>query len=386
MEHNINLESEISTHPYEVRLSRPTEDTLLVQLSGNWTLGKGLPSSGEVEQALETGQRVQRVIFDTQGVTDWDTSLLPFLKKIMELCDHHAIQVEEDGLPQGVRRLLQLAMAVPAKDTGGVSKPAGFLARIGNATIGIAEPGAEMLSFIGDTFLVFLKLLRGRARFRRSDLTLLIYECGAQALPIVTLISFLIGVILAFVGAVQLKQFGAEIYVANLVGIAMTREMGPMMTAIVLAGRSGAAFAAQLGTMTVNEEVDAFKTMGFEPMEFLVLPRLLALTLMMPPLALYADFLGILGGAVVAKGLDVSFMQYFEQTRQALSPKHFALGLIKSAIYGVLVAIAGCLRGIKSGRSASAVGSAVTSAVVTGIVFIIVASAITTVIYEVIGV
>jgi phospholipid/cholesterol/gamma-HCH transport system permease protein len=184
-----------------------------------------------------------------------------------------------------------------------------------------------------------------------------------------------------------LQQFGAEIYVANLVGIAMVREMGALMTAIILAGRSGAAFAAQLGTMMVNEEIDAFKTMGFSEMDFLVLPRLLALSLMVPLLALYADFLGIIGGAVVGIGMmDLNLLQYFEQTRSALTPNHFILGLIKAVIYGGLVALAGCLRGMQSGRSASAVGSATTSAVVTSIVWVIVACAITTVIYNVLGV
>jgi phospholipid/cholesterol/gamma-HCH transport system permease protein len=196
-----------------------------------------------------------------------------------------------------------------------------------------------------------------------------------------------VGLILAFVGAVQLKLFGAQIYVADLVGIGMAREMGAMMTAIVMAGRTGAAFAAQLGTMVVNEEIDALKTLGIAPMEFLVLPRMLALVLMLPLLCLYANLMGILGGGLIGVGLlDISPMAYLNQTRAALNLTQFVVGLVKAGVFGVLVALSGCLRGMQSGRSASAVGEAATSAVVTAIVSIIVSDAILTVIFDRIGI
>ncbi|UCF33990.1 MAG: ABC transporter permease [Phycisphaerales bacterium] len=244
-----------------------------------------------------------------------------------------------------------------------------------------------MVRFIGEATIALGAFLRGRASYRRSELMLIIQECGAQALPIVSLISFLVGLILAFVGAVQLMQFGAQIYVADLVGIAMVREMGAMMAAIIMAGRTGAAFAAQLGTMTVNEEIDALKTLGISPMEFLVLPRMLALILMMPLLCLYADLVGMLGGLLVGVGmLDITFVEYFNQTVGAVDLNDIALGVVKSAVFGVLVALSGCLRGMQSGRSASAVGVAATSAVVTAIVFIIVTDAIFAVVTNIIGV
>jgi phospholipid/cholesterol/gamma-HCH transport system permease protein len=219
------------------------------------------------------------------------------------------------------------------------------------------------------------------------DLTLTIQECGARALPIVSLISMLVGMILAFVGAVQLQMFGAEIYVANLVGIAMVRVMGAVMTGIIMAGRTGGAFAAQLGTMEVNEEIDALRTLGISPMEFLVLPRMLGLALMMPLLCLYADLMGILGGLIVGVGmLDLTLMQYFLQTRNALGLNHLLIGLFQGAVFGILVALAGCLRGMQCGRSAAAVGDASTSAVVTGIVSIIVATALVTIVCNVLGI
>ncbi|HSX81679.1 MAG TPA: ABC transporter permease, partial [Candidatus Saccharimonadia bacterium] len=201
------------------------------------------------------------------------------------------------------------------------------------------------------------------------------------------LISFLVGLILAFMGANQLRQFGAQIYVANLVGLSMAREMGAMMTGIIMAGRTGAAFAAQLGTMVVNQEIDALITLGLKPVEFLVVPRMLALMLMVPLLCIYADLVGILGGAVVGVGmLHLGAAQYYQQTLSALHLLDFVVGLIKGTVFGILIALAGCLRGMPCGRSASAVGAAATSAVVTGIVWIIVSDAVLTVMYDILGI
>jgi phospholipid/cholesterol/gamma-HCH transport system permease protein len=368
--------------------SRPSDDILLIHLGGSWTIGQRLPSANEVQKQVESQPPVKRVEFDTQELTAWDSGLLTFLIKVIEQCSRSKIHAEKGGLPEGVQRLLALASAVPAKkDARKEAVGESFLARIGKSTIDFGQSAGEMLGFIGEAFLAFGRLLVGRARFRRSELVLIIQECGAQALPIVSLISVLVGLILAFVGAVQLKMFGAQIYVANLVAIAMAREMGAMMTGIIMAGRTGAAFAAQLGTMQVNEEIDALKTMGLSPMEFLVLPRMLALILMMPLLCLYADLAGILGGVVVGIGLlDLSFPQYFEQTRAAITLTDLWLGVGKGVIFGVLVALAGCLRGMQCGRSSSAVGDAATSAVVTAIVAIIVSDGLFAVITNVIGI
>jgi len=214
-----------------------------------------------------------------------------------------------------------------------------------------------------------------------------IEECGPNALPIVTLISFLVGLILAFMGAVQLRTFGAQVYVADLVAIAATREMGCLMTGIIMAGRTGAAFAAQLGTMRVNEEIDALITMGIPPMDFLVLPRMLALVVMMPLLTVYSDLLAIFGGAFVGVTmLDLGLVEYLERTQAALTLTNFFLGIIKGSVFGVLVALSGCLRGMQCGRSAAAVGLATTSAVVTAIVLIVVAEGIFAVVLNALGI
>jgi len=371
----------------DIAFSRQPGDTFIVKLGGNWNIVDGLPSTEQLQNQIGSAPRPARVIFDTGGLGAWDSSLLTFLIKLIGFCTEKAVAVSKEGLPEGVARLIDMASAVPEKkDARKQSGRAPFLSRVGETTLEFGTSAAEMLSFIGEASLAFLRFLRGKARFRRSDLFLLIQECGAQALPIVSLISVLVGLILAFVGAVQLKLFGAQIYVADLVGIGMAREMGAMMTAIVMAGRTGAAFAAQLGTMEVNEEIDALKTLGMSPMEFLVLPRMLALVLMLPLLCLYADLMGILGGGIIGVGmLDISPMQYFNETLSALNLTQFLAGLIKAAVFGVLVALSGCLRGMQCGRSASAVGDAATSAVVTAIVSIIVSDAILTVVYDRIG-
>ncbi|HEY9016372.1 MAG TPA: ABC transporter permease, partial [Gemmatimonadales bacterium] len=341
-----------------------------------------------VERELQGLPSITRVSFDTGRLNDWDSSILTFLSTVSDVARQKGVLIDPAGLPPGIHRLLNLAQAVPER--AGARRDARqtrLLERIGIATVAVVGSVGEALSFLGDMAIALVRLLRMRARYRALDLLLLIQQCGAQALPIVTLISFLVGVILAFVGAVQLKQFGAQIYVANLVGVAMLREIGAMMTAIIMAGRTGAAFAAQIGTMKVTQEIDALATAGLPPLEFLVLPRTVALVLTMPLLCLYADFVGIAGGAAIGVGmLDLSWKVYFQQTVDAVSLTDVAGGVFKSCVYGVLIALAGCLRGLQSGTSSSAVGDAATSAVVTGIVAIIVACGVFAVVFYVLGI
>lgn len=373
--------------PSQVSFQR-SGDAILISLSGAWRLRGGMASDATVQQELERSPQPARVTFEVQNLTHWDSSILTFLTNVSEFCRQHGIAMDRAGLPAGVRRLLELAEAVPEKK--GARKEeveAPFLERVGNSAIGAGESMGEMLKFLGEMSITFVRLFRMKARFRTVDLFLLIQQCGAEALPIVTLISFLVGVILAFVGAVQLKQFGAQIYVADLVGIAMVHDMSAMMTGIIMAGRTGAAFAAQLGTMKVTQELDAFSTMGFSPLEFLVLPRVIALVLMMPLLCLYSDFVGVMGGAAIGVGmLDLSWTTYFRETTSAIDMTDVLGGVFKGAVYGVLIGLAGCLRGMQCGSSSSAVGDAATSAVVTGIVAIVVACGIFAVVFYVLGI
>lgn len=372
----------------EFCIDTPSGGLLQVILTGDWLLDNSLPSIDQIQRAVKEKPEVQTIILDARKVTNWDSGLLTFLLKLHTFCAGKNINLDAGNLPKGALKLLNLASAVPVKkDARQKEKSISFLTHVGDETVDFFQSSGELLAFIGDALVAFLRLLQGKAQFRRSDLSLLMESSGAAALPIVTLICFLVGLILAFIGAIQLQLFGAQIFVADLVGIAMVRLMGAIMTGIVMAGRTGGAFAAQLGTMQVNQEIDALKTLGISPMEFLVLPRMLALALMMPLLCLYANVMGILGGMVVGVWmLDIGFIQYFNETAKAVNLWNLGIGLFSGTVFGIIVALAGCMRGMQCGRSASAVGDAATSAVVTAIVGIIVTTAIITIICNMLGI
>jgi phospholipid/cholesterol/gamma-HCH transport system permease protein len=350
---------------------------LVIRLGGTWTLHTSTPSLENLLTILD--DTVRSLAFASEGLDDWDTRLLIFIKAITAAARQRGITLDLTGLPHGAQRLLTLSEAVPEKTPYAQTGRESLVMRLGRLTIVLAEQLRETATFTGEIFLAFGSLVAGRKPFRARDFFYFIQACGAESLPIVTLIAVLVGVILSFVGAVQLQMFGAQIYVANLVGLGMVLEMGALMSGVIIAGRIGAAYAAQLGTMQVNEEIDALRTIGISPIGFLVLPRMLALMLMLPLLCIYADLMGIFGGSIIGVTmLDLSLVEYLEQTRKAIHLGQFGQGLLKSSVFGVLIGYAGCLRGMQCGRSALAVGEATTSAVVTSIVLIVVSDSIIT--------
>ena len=363
-------------------------NTLAVAVSGDWLLGSSLPGVKSVLQQLQQPQGLASVSFDTSALGEWDTGLIIALLSIHREAAHQGIEFDGTGLPDGAQRLLGLAFAVAEREGARRhGKQKRFLARVGDSVLAVMENGKALLAFIGELVLSFGRYARGTATYLRSDLLLYIQQAGAQAFAIVSVISFLIGMIFAFVGVMQLNMFGAGIYTADLVAVAMVREMAPIMTAIIMAGRTGAAYAAQIGTMKVNEEIDALETLGMQPIDFLVTPRVIALVLMMPLLTMYASLMGILGGMGVGViMLDISLVQYVAQTMGAVGLNSLFGGLFKSIVYGSLVALAGCQQGMACGNSALAVGQSTTRAVVMGIVLIVVSASILTVIYINIGI
>lgn len=376
-------ESAITKPIVKIDVNQNNANELNLILSGGWNLQQIHPVFADIEPLLHSNS-ITRLTFDSQELGDWDTSLLIFLSQLLKYAKEQAIDIDNSGLPNGVQNLLNLATTEVAIQTDSQQqKTTNFITQFGNVVIGWQRNALEMVSFLGEAVLSLKRLILGKAQFRGSDFFLVIQEVGPQALGIVSLISFLVGLILAYMGALQLSQFGAQIFVADLVGIGMVREISALMTGIIVAGRTGAAFAAQLGTMQVNEEIDALKTLGISPIDFLVLPRLLALILMMPLLTVYSGIVGILAGAVVALTVfDIGFFEYYHQTIRALDLNHFFVGLVKGTTYGVLVAYAGCLRGIQCGRSAQAVGMATTSAVVTGILLIVICASLLTIVFH----
>jgi phospholipid/cholesterol/gamma-HCH transport system permease protein len=365
-----------------------TSGGLKVGLSGDWLLGHELPGPDPILDRLRQPPKPGALEFDAQALGDWDTGLVKTLIAIHRSAEANGVAVDDAGLPEGARRLLELAFAVKEREGArrtATEKP--WLQHLGESVLEDLRSGRELVDFLGELILSFRRFLSGKATYLKSDVVQHIQEAGAEAFPIVSLISFLIGMIFAFVGVMQLNLFGAGIYTADLVAVAMVREMAAIMTAIIMAGRTGAAYAAQIGTMKVNEEIDALTTLGVNPIDFLVTPRVIALIVMMPLLTMYASLMGIIGGMAVGLiMLDVSLVQYVEQTINAVGLNSLFGGLFKCIVYGTLVALAGCQQGMACGSSAMAVGQSTTKAVVMGIVLIVVSASILTVIYINLGI
>jgi phospholipid/cholesterol/gamma-HCH transport system permease protein len=317
----------------------------------------------------------------------WSTPDAAFLARLIAELEASGSKIALQGLPRELEKLLALSRAVPPGAGAESVRLPGIRERVGLLALSRADDAREFVALLGQVVLFLPRFFAGRARIRRAELVEVLAESGSRALVIVAVVNLLMGAILAFVGAVQLKTFGAGIYVANLVGIASVRELTPILTAIVLAGRTGASFAASIATMQGNEEIDALTTLGVSPSEFLVLPRVVALSLLMPLLYVYGCMFALLGGMVVSTPmLDVSATAYAAQTQHAIAGAHFAIGGLKAFVFGALVALIGCHYGLRAPRSAAGVGSATTSAVVTSIVGVIALDAVFAVCANALGV
>ncbi len=351
------------------------ERQIICNLAGPWSMSAHLPSLQLPESASDPALDLA---FDCSSLQTWDSQLVAKLFLLIQTEQKKKRRIDLSGLTPDLRKLLTLAGSVPDKVEARKSPPpSGLLPRARNFLAHRGGDVQDTITFIGQCTLSFTGFVRGRVQLRFQDFLIIVQEVGAHALPIVSLISFLVGLIIAFLGAVVLLKFGASYYVSYLVGYGMLREMGAVMTGVIMAGRTGAAFAAQLGSMKVSEEIDALRTLGISPIDFLVLPRMVALILMMPLLTVYADIMGIFGGILVSTTLlGIPPETFLGGMNTAVGGTDFILGVIKGTVFGVLVAMTGCLRGMQCGNSADAVGMAATSAVVTGITCIIFANAL----------
>lgn len=322
-------------------------------------------------------------------IRSWDSILLIRLHELQyELRRAGSGPVRLENFPSDVIKLVQNTSALGSEEQDpSAQDKENVFERVGGSTLRMVSGLKEFPVFLGETCLSVLRLFRGKAVFQKADLLDLFWENSGRSLGIVLLITILTGLIMAFVGAIQLSQFGADIFVANLVTIAMFREMGAMMAAIILAGRTGSAFAAQIGSMKANDELNALRTMGVSPFDFIVLPRLLTLILMMPVLAFLGSVAGVLGGMVVTVGfMDITATAYFNQAASSIGGMTLFAGIIKSFFFGGIIALTGCYRGLNAGSSAESVGRAATSSVVTSIVWIIIADAVFAVLFFLFGI
>ncbi len=366
----------------------PAPKTLRLKLSGDWKIINDLPKADEIFSQSSTRADLENISFDVPENLKWDSGLIIFLLQLSRTCKHKNIRMAKEGLPQNVRIFFGAstsAMTEAIKPSKARSES--FFEMIGSRFLRIDAGMRSLFAFLGEIVLACGRLVSGKSTFRRDEFLYLLKTCGIDALFLVSLISIMVGVIFAFVGAIQLTMFGAQIYIAHIVGIAMVRVMGAVMAGILMAGRTGASFAAELGIMQTNEEIDALKTLGVNPVDFLVIPRMLALIIMLPLLTLYADMLGILGGMAICAGMfDINPLEYWQHTLQAVKLNNLWVGLVNSFVFGVIIAIAGCYYGMKCERNAAGVGTATTSAVVSAITGIVIATAVITFICQILGV
>jgi phospholipid/cholesterol/gamma-HCH transport system permease protein len=356
-------------------------ETLSIELAGDWLIAGRRPDW----TATLAGRKPKRVVLGSAGLGQWDSSLLLFVFEAQQWSRITGAYYDAKALPEKIHALLR-QMSTSHETSVPFDRSENFFHAVGEATMSVWFKTRVFANFIGECTLGAVRLVKRPHKFRWADFVEEMQQCGAMALPIVSLVSFLVGVTLAYTGAIVLRQYGGDIYVADLVGLSMVREMGALMTGVVLSGRTGAAFAATLGNMKANEEIDALETLGISAVDFLVLPRLLALAVMMPLLALYANALGILGGMAVSMNvLSISPTAYWVEMLTIVDMSDLLVGVIKAGVFGLIIGLSGCLRGIEAERSAAGVGRAATSAVVTAILLIIMADSGFAVFFDILG-
>ncbi len=368
--------------------ARLEDELLIVSLGGPWVtkhIGRKQARLAEID-----GRGAKRARIDASAIAALDTAGAWLIHRATGHLTGQGLTVEIAGADAAAASLIETArrfdVPFPPQPQPG-SATLALVARVGRATIEICRQAVNLVNYLGLTVVVLLRLVAQPWRIRGTALVSHMEQTGLNALPIVGLISFLIGVVLAYQGADQLAKFGAQIFTANLVGVGVLREMGVLLTAIIVAGRSGSAFTAQIGTMNVNEEIDAMRTMGLDPMEVLVAPRVVALVLVLPLLTFYADMMGLLGGAVMATSvLDISFFQFARQINNSVSLWSFWVGMIKAPVFAFIIATVGTYEGFNVTRSAESVGRQTTRAVVEAIFLVIVLDALFSVLFSFLGV
>ena len=358
------------------------KDLLKITLSGDYLLYNNQKQKSALYDVAKNSA-INKITIDAKNLGQWDSTLVVILFELIKIADFRKINIEPKSFPQGLSSLINLAFAVNRNPPSPEQKSSFSLEAIGAWGYDIYKSFCKGLAFIGQSIKAFGKVIIGKSQMRGIDFSFALEACSLNALPIVSLISFMVGLILAFVGAVQLSSFGAQIYVASLVTIGMTRIMGAIMTGIIMAGRTGASYAAAIGTMQVNEEIDALKTMGINPVDFLVTPRMLALVVTMPILTMWSDIMGMLGGGFVGVTmLGIPIQKYYEMSVNAISLNNFLVGIFHGFVFGIVIAVCGCYYGIYCGRNADSVGVSTTKAVVSALIWMIVMTGIITVICQ----
>lgn len=323
---------------------------------------------------------------DVQNVDYCDGAGIGLLLELKRRQIQHGKQFHIQGLNSRLQKLMALIVEQPHKPEKREPLPYGVTITVGRFTVNILKNLSDNIIFIGMLTQQLWQTLLHPKSIRWQDFLRTVEEVAPNALPLIVLIGFLVGLITAFQSAIPLGEFGAQIYIADLVGIGLMREMGPLMTAVLLAGRTASAFAAELGSMKINQEVDALTTMGLDPIRFLIIPRILAVTVMTPLLSLFLIFFGLVGCGVVMRSLGFNFDMYIHQLYTAISFGDFMGGLVKTFVFGIVISAIGCLHGLKTRFGASAVGYSTTQAVVSSVIMIVIIDGVFAWIYYVLGI
>lgn len=366
-----------------------TDESLVLHLAGDWTIDHVGALDGRL-RGLPVPSAVRRAALDLGEVEALDTAGAWLVHRTRRELEARGIEVELHGAAGAQRTLIEAVASLPSEgepEPKRASPLIDLVARTGEATIELARESVRLVGFFGMLAMKTARVLVQPRRLRLISLAYHIEATGVSAVPIVGLLSFLIGVVLAYQGADQLRQFGAEIFVVDLLGISVLRELGVLMTAIIVAGRSGSAFTAQIGTMKVNQEVDAMQTLGLDPVDVLVLPRAFALMITLPLLVFFADLVALFGGATMSNFvLDISYGQFMRQFQSAVDVGHFWVGMVKAPVFAFTIAMVGCYEGLKVSGSAESVGRLTTASVVRSIFLVIVLDAVFSVLFAVLGI
>lgn len=373
--------------PYRISHVECDSSRSELRISGRLALVDAGPLWKELDDFAHLAEKGETLNFEMSQVEKIDGSAMAMLAHLRARLQNRGVHSEFIGASPLVQEIVSLYRGDVRVEKLKKRRPQGTLDQIGQSTLVIVREIKSVLAFLGYLVAEGWHLLRSPKTGNWRDLSRLLERTGADAVPIVLLINFLVGLVMSFQSSGQLKQYGANIFLADLIGISMTRELAPLLTAIVVCGRSGAAFAAELGSMKVNEEIDALRTMGLDPMRYLVIPRVLALMIVMPLLALLSDIVGILGGLVVGMfSLDLSPIAFMGQLQKAVSLADVYSGLSKSVVFGSAIALIACQQGLATSGGAEGVGSRTTSAVVTTLFILVVIDAIFTIFFTLAGI
>jgi phospholipid/cholesterol/gamma-HCH transport system permease protein len=357
---------------------------LVVSLGGRWTLEAVAAADSALRAATVAGSG--KACIDVSAVEALDSAGAWAICRTIDQWSRQGIAADITGAQPAHMALIERVRNCEARPDMERARPHPLMAildRVGRQTETVLREARALVGFFGLTCVVAARSLVRPSRIRMTPLVSHIEQVGLNALPIVGLLAFLIGVVLAYQGADQLRRFGADVFTVNLLGVSVLREIGILITAIIVAGRSGSAFTAQIGTMKVNQEIDAMRTLGIDPVEVLVLPRLFALVIAMPLLAFFADMMALLGGGVICYVmLDISVTQFVRQLNGAVSMWSFWVGIIKAPIFGFIIALVGCYEGLKVSGSAESVGRLTTQAVVESIFIVMVADAMFSILFS----